>query len=1140
MPKPPFADVLTYIRTLCGQRQPDLTDSQLLDRFIADREETAFALLVQRHGPLVMGVCQRVLRDSHAAEDVFQATFLVLAKRAAAIRKRTCIGTWLHGVAQRVALKARGQRLAQRDLERQASKMPRTEPIDEVTWQDLRVALDEEIAALPEKFAAPLVLCYLQDKTYDQAARQLGWTKSMLARRIGEARELLRKRLVRRGITLSAGAVATVLTTKANAAPIGALLTIGTVRAAMSFCAAKAPGAGSVSATVVGLAEAAMEATIETKSKVALLVLALALAVSGASWASYGTRRETAITALAEQPQEGLALAKPVQPAKLIPPVAADRLGDPLPEGAIARLGTTRLRHGEIIRDLGFSPEGKTLISADHHGVHVWDAETGKQLRTFGEIPGGQVQSPYFSSDCRLVALAPWNGGRIEIWDAATGRLLRQFACGRFPKVRFSPDGQTLAVLDGGGIGEPTSLELWDATTGEKRRELRGHAEQIYDFVFSSDGKTAVTASHDKSVRFWNVASGQQEHQINQQGPLGHIAVSPDGKTLASVGTAKSSREVQKGQVIVSLVASDFVTLWDVVTGKESHRLKAPGQKDSGNLATLLKGIMGIAFSPDGKTLVSSDQRSIYWWDVATGNELPGHKSPVLGGALLLGFAADGKTLATGGSSIISLGDVSTGKEKLNFGNHRGGVGAVAVSPDGRTFATGSSGHIHLWSAATGEVRHQLGGHEMSVRSMVFAADGKTLLSNGRDAAKDDGSVIAWDTTTGIELRRFPGSWSALAPDGKTLLTGGKEKLIHVWDVSTGQEIREWEAPGRGPSELTYSGDGGTVFAWCSEDKMVRIWDVATSKLLRSFPGYGFGKEESQRALRHAFSSDGTLGAFSGNPHHIELYDLKIGKLVKRLIDTNLSGSVSSLAFSPDCRMLVSGDWTDGKVHLWELATGQHCYQFAGHKGIVTHMAFSMDGSVLLTGSLDTTALVWDMTGRLTAGKAAPLSAKELEAHWADLASDDAVRAQKAVRSLVKSAEPALAFFTNQLKPAPTPDVKRISQLIAELDSNQLKTREKAMHELEAMGDITAPTLQKAIDANPSLELKQRLKKLLDEFSSTQRLRTVRAVQVLEQIGTQRSRELLDQLARGELAARLTREASAAAKRLSLLGASMP
>src|ERR1700678_900209 len=114
----------------------------------------------------------------------------------------------------------------------------------------------------------------------------------------------------------------------------------------------------------------------------------------------------------------------------------------------------------------------------------------------------------------------------------------------------------------------------------------------------------------------------------------------------------------------------------------------------------------------------------------------------------------------------------------------------------------------------------------MSVRSMVFAADGKTLLSNGRDAAKDDGSVIAWDTTTGIELRRFPGSWSALAPDGKTLLTGGKEKLIHVWDVSTGQEIREWEAPGRGPSELTYSGDGGTVFAWCSEDKMVRIWDV--------------------------------------------------------------------------------------------------------------------------------------------------------------------------------------------------------------------------------------------------------------------------------------------------------------------------
>ena len=312
---------------------------------------------------------------------------------------------------------------------------------------------------------------------------------------------------------------------------------------------------------------------------------------------------------------------------------------------------------------------------------------------------------------------------------------------------------------------------------------------------------------------------------------------------------------------------------------------------------------------------------------------------------------------------------------------------------------------------------------------------------------------------------------------------------------------------------------------------MVRIWDASTAKLMRSFTVLGFEKGLNEGTFIHAFSPDGTLVALGGLRDEIPLYEMKTGKQVKRLKAPRLAFAVSKLAFSPDGRTLVSGDWVSGTVHLWELATGQHFHQYVGHKGRVRDLAFSADSSLLLTASEDTTALVWDMTGRLTAAKAAPLSAMELEARWADLAGEDAVRAQSAVRKLVTAPVQAVAFLGKQLKPAPAPDAKRIGQLIAELDSKQFKTREEAMRELEDMGDVTTPELQKAIDGNATLELKQRLQRLLEKFSSFQRLRTLRAVQALEQMGTPAAVALLERLAGGEPIALQTREALAAVNR---------
>src|SRR5262249_26989691 len=146
----------------------DLTDGDLLERFLTRREEAAFALLVQRHGPMVLGVCRRVLHDRHTAEDAFQATFLILVRRATSIRKHESVGSWLHGVARRVAVKARAQAAARCRRERRATDMPRAQPLDDLTWQELRGVLDEEIGRLPEKYRAALVHCALEGQSYDQ------------------------------------------------------------------------------------------------------------------------------------------------------------------------------------------------------------------------------------------------------------------------------------------------------------------------------------------------------------------------------------------------------------------------------------------------------------------------------------------------------------------------------------------------------------------------------------------------------------------------------------------------------------------------------------------------------------------------------------------------------------------------------------------------------------------------------------------------------------------------------------------------------------------------------------------------------------------------------------------------------------
>jgi RNA polymerase sigma factor (sigma-70 family) len=276
--------VLRHLHRLAGVRQDlDSSDEELLERFATRRDEAAFAALLRRHGAMVLGVCQSVLHNLHDAEDAFQAVFLVLARKTGSIHRREAVSSWLHRVAYHIAVDAQADAARRRILEKRAVTMPPPDPVLDMSLRELRRVLNEELQQLPEAYRAPLVLCCVEEKSLDEAARLLDWTKWTVKGRLQRGREQLRQRLRRRGLEVSAGLLVTLLSTRALAAQVPATLAAATVQAAQCLAAGKEPGPGLISAKVAALVQGATQTMFTSKLKIAT---ALFLAVSVATTAS--------------------------------------------------------------------------------------------------------------------------------------------------------------------------------------------------------------------------------------------------------------------------------------------------------------------------------------------------------------------------------------------------------------------------------------------------------------------------------------------------------------------------------------------------------------------------------------------------------------------------------------------------------------------------------------------------------------------------------------------------------------------------------------------------------------------------------------------------------------------------------------
>jgi RNA polymerase sigma factor (sigma-70 family) len=942
MPTPQATTTNPLSRVVTSLAQTETSDSELLGRFIETRDPDAFATLVTRHKTLVWGVCRRIVGDHHDAEDAFQATFLVLSRKAATVRPRELLPNWLHGVARQTARKARAIADRRRAREKQVSDMPeRLATVPSVMCPDLERIIDEVLGRLPEKYRAVLVLCDLDGQTRSEAARRLNVPEGTVAGRLSRARAMLVARLTRRGITLPAGALVSALPLAAADPP--AALVSATVGFGGAFATGSPLDTTVISPNVAALTTGVLKRMLFLKLAMASAVLFLSVALAAVAVAC-ALPAAPSIPPTADQPR---------------PAAPQPRTVEKLAEGATARLGTVRFRHSPRVDVVAYAPDGKMIASfgADE-AVRFWHPTDGTELRRVPlKLHPLWIIGPCamaFANDGSLVAvsahrsvaLIPVGTGEprylIEQEDDVTG-------------LAFSPDDKLLAVF-----GKGQFVSLVNPTTGKEKHKFTATQRDVVSAVFTPDGKELIAGCSDNTVRFWTIADGKIVRTIKtgDRTPF-NLALSPDGKRLAwgddngrlhvhDLTTDKETdsfavadgapynappigtlRFTPKGTLEAWGTAPPTLCVWE--PNKPVHRRvfdHLPSKAPYGRLA------------PDSKRAICWAETSpaLRVLNIETGREeevAPGHWRA----ANSLAMSADGHTIASGsGDDTIRLFDLRTGREIRRWEPHRGHTPHIAFASDGKVLASCSwdgeksrQGTIRLWNPATGrEVRKW----ETEANSRVmFAAEGKVLFAAGHTRVEvwnpDEGKLIR-EMEEVPEAKKPPRQidefaprlyWSfydlAVPPDGKVVAAmiaqGGGSDRVYLWDATTGKRLAGWEKKGL-LAPLAFSPDGKTLAARKQRkpdtmDYDVVLWDVATGKEQTRFP-----------------------------------------------LTEQLCGS---LAFSPDGKLLAVGDKFHGEIHVWRVADAKRVAHFKGPEGEVV-VTFAADDTLISAGA-DTTLLVWDL-----------------------------------------------------------------------------------------------------------------------------------------------------------------------------------
>jgi RNA polymerase sigma factor (sigma-70 family) len=986
------SSVLREIRTLYTHgTMGGWTDAELLERFLTRAEgeaEDAFATLVARHGPMVLGVCRRTLPASHDVEDAFQATFLVLVRRAASIVRRERLASWLYGVAVRTAREARRRAARERAAERRVMNASQVDSEPPADPDDLLPILDEELNRLPDRYRVALLACELEGQSRHEAAQRLGIPEGTLSTHLARGRKMLRHRLQLRGVSLGVGPIAG-LAGPLVETTVPERLIGPTVRAAL----ADSSHAGArivVSTAVSTLAERVLKMMF--LARLTLVVAALLTTAAGTVAAvALGLPTTAGPAPIPDPTRAGLddRSGGAVGPAGAAAASKSDRYGDPLPDGTVARLGSVRFRAGDrAVKAQRFSADGQTLLTvANEFTLRLWETNTGRLLREVRPGPRSiSVHSVTLSPDGKRIALlgsqrtrgdSPWYESIRLLVDATSGREVRRLPlpdrdgdCAQ----AFTPDGKDLISLDDSGL-----LRIEDIATGAEvvQRKLAPGGDRP-SLTVSPDGKRLAIWSgpNSRKLYLWDWQSGQEPREVELgDRQIGPLAFSPDGQALVACGSLEP-----------------FLYEWDPATG---HFRKQIVLRDDVTPA-------GLAFTPDGKTIAVSD----------SGNR---NKHPFSGAVLLV--------------------DRGTGKIHREFLTPGVQARDVAISPDGRWLSAAGGVGVHVWNLDSGEeVAASTAGHQGEI-GQIAAGHGGLIAT-----ASDDQTVRVWDAATGAERRRLShGHWVravALSPDGRFLVSSSLDDFVRLWDISTGNEVYKLPGHGKfgGHRAVGFTPDSQRFLCW-GDDLDLRVWDVKTGKVLvehavrpPGVPGADGGPAKRERAVMKsmmgpaAFAPDGRrlIAALGGSFHIIEtatgrversvqhpgglvisiavapdgrsfatsgwgrpirrnlpdgrlqsstpahhpvcLVEVATGRLIRELeMPTSAAGPV---AFSTDSKLLAVGfgeSSSNSEVRLLDTATQATVTVLANFGSAPHAMSFSTDGKYLVTGLLDGSALVWDL-----------------------------------------------------------------------------------------------------------------------------------------------------------------------------------
>ena len=933
-------------------------DADLLTRYARQRDGAAFAELLRRHGPVVLGVCRRMLGDAHAAEDAFQAVFLVLAKKADAVRPPGSVGGWLYGVAVRVANKARvaEARRRRREMARTASRTqtPGAYTPGSVEHRELRAVLDAELAALPDHLRAVIVACDLHGRSRSAVARDLGWPEGTVAARLAKARTLLAGRLTRRGVTLPAAGLAAVLASE----PVSAGLAQTTLAAAEGFALGVASAA---SPTAQVLAEGVIRAMSKGTFTLVAAVLAAGLVAGGGILWGAGMSNEQPGPAAAAEPKAKLTLEAP-----------------------------------GYVTDVSYSANGELFAVVAGGKVTVCDAATGKtrwvapgEAARFTRTPAGR--------DDLIVMTDAGVGLRDAVSGTPHGRTApRPKTKEGWHLVRFSPDGTRYAAHFGFGV------RVYDTQTGAEVVRLANQYEPGSstvapagkDVFFAPDGKRVVGVGvliepGRMGIAVWDVGTGDRVAAMAEYeaggGPMA-AAVRPDGKTLAAAYT-------------------DHIALWPEpeVAKPDADRiergpLRRPMRFTAAGVPTAL------AFSPDGKTLAVGTRSAkskpvveVQLFDAATGTEVRrfGGFGNVLPVSALV-FSLDGKQLVagTGFPNVTPLpadapraGEVKVfaltpapdpapqpappiepqqtepqWKEKAVLTDRGKPVHAVAYSPDGKAFAVAGDGiEVQVYNAATHRVSSQfLIKESEAVHGLNFHPTEKWL------AVTNLSSFCVYDPTTGENAPGFT-TWAGqntairFAPDGKRLaVSNGKKTRVLDLDgrggeVSMGGPPPVEKSPDPVPAGVAWAPDGKRI-AMLRHEK----WEGKFGPLV-----WGAGSGEGMLPLAgHAefatavdWSKDGKVIASGGLDGLVILWDAATGKKLweSKRGGRDGTGVIHAVAISPDGKTVAAAvQHNDGKsanrVVFLDAATGRDIGFVSRPWGLpVVAVAWSPDGKFLVT-----------------------------------------------------------------------------------------------------------------------------------------------------------------------------------------------